>query len=134
MKLGSLKKTSLWGGLLLHNFSLTWFQHSKPSPTWYGNYFIFPFTRDDNIENNFLKKYFSNITYTYPHHNIIFLENKQKVPSKKISCKIKRKFHIVKCLSFILSMKDIKKSFIYFIFIHFEIYGSNNETKDMVEC
>ena len=67
-------------------------------------------------------------------YTIIFLENKQKSSSKEISCKIKRKFHTVKCLSLILSMKDIKKSFIYLIFIHFGVYGFKNETEDMMEC
>ena len=30
MKLGSLKNTSLWGGLLLHDFSLAWFVFGLP--------------------------------------------------------------------------------------------------------
>ena len=33
-----------------------------------------------------------------------------------------------------MSIKFIKKSFIYLIFIHFEVYGFNNKTQDMVEC
>ena len=33
-----------------------------------------------------------------------------------------------------MSMKDIKKSFIFLILIHFGVYAFNNETKDMVEC
>ena len=39
--------------------------------------------RHDNMENNFLKNYFPNITNYFP-HSIIFLQNKPKVPLEEI--------------------------------------------------
>ena len=52
----------------ISNCSKVWSMHIKTIRKESKNN---PFARDDNIENNFLKNYFPNMTNQYLHHNIL---------------------------------------------------------------
>ena len=57
----------------ISNHSKIWSMHIKTIRKEDKNKTNFqnPFEGDDNIENNFLKNYFPNITNQYLHHNIL---------------------------------------------------------------